>query len=256
MVLPKAWFALVRLRPDMNLLMTIAVLGATAIGEWFEAATVGFLFSCFHLRSRIVERFSGASCRCCFDGTSPPTARLQETQQEVPAESVAVGTVISVRPGERIPLDGRVVAGQSHVNQAPITGESVPVSKSVDEEVFAGTINGDGALQIRTTKAAKRNDTCQYHSNGGRSSITSGPIGAMGGDVCPYYTPLVMVLAVWFLSYRRSHLAECGTTGSTTPWCSWLLPVPGAGDLDTRLYRRSPRGCCTARRAREGRNLH
>jgi Cd2+/Zn2+-exporting ATPase len=197
-VLPKAWFALVRLRPDMNLLMTIAVLGATAIGEWFEAATVGFLFSV----SLALESWSVSRARravAALMELTPPTARLQETQQEVPAESVAVGTVISVRPGERIPLDGRVVAGQSHVNQAPITGESVPVSKSVDEEVFAGTINGDGALQIRTTKAASETTLANIIRMVGEAQSRRAPSEQWVERFARYYTPLVMVLAVLVL---------------------------------------------------------
>jgi Cd2+/Zn2+-exporting ATPase len=197
-VLPKAWFALVRRRPDMNLLMTIAVFGAIAIGEWFEAATVGFLFSV----SLALESWSVSRARravAALMELTPSTARLQETLQEVPAESVAVGTVISVRPGERIPLDGRVVAGQSHVNQAPITGESIPVAKSVDEEVFAGTINGDGALQIRTTKVASQTTLANIIRMVGEAQSRRAPSEQWVETFARYYTPLVMVLAVLVL---------------------------------------------------------
>jgi Cd2+/Zn2+-exporting ATPase len=197
-VLPKAWYSLVRVRPDMNLLMTVAVLGAIAIDEWFEAATVGFLFSV----SLALESWSVARARravAALMELSPPTARLKETQQEVPAESVSVGTVILVRPGERIPLDGRVISGQSHVNQSPITGESVPVSKSPDEEVFAGTINGDGALEIRTTKAAGETTLANIIRMVGKAQSRRAPSEQWVDKFARYYTPLVMLLAVLVL---------------------------------------------------------
>lgn len=197
-VLPKAWYSLVRVRPDMNLLMTVAVLGAIAIDEWFEAATVGFLFSV----SLALESWSVARARravAALMELSPPTARLKETQQEVPAESVSVGTVILVRPGERIPLDGRVISGQSHVNQSPITGESVPVSKSPDEEVFAGTINGDGALEIRTTKTAGETTLANIIRMVGEAQSRRAPSEQWVDKFARYYTPLVMLLAVLVL---------------------------------------------------------
>ena len=162
-VLPKAWNALRRLRPDMNLLMTIAVLGAIAIGEWFEGATVAFLFSL----SLTLESWSVGRARravAVLMDLTPLTARVRHPdgqEEEVPADRVEVGALLLVKPGERIPLDGRVVAGASEVNQAPITGESVPVPKEPGTEVFAGTINGDGALEVEATKRA--DDTTLAH---------------------------------------------------------------------------------------------
>ena len=155
LVVPRAWYALRALRPDMNLLMTIAVLGAVLIGEWFEAATVAFLFSV----SLALESWSVGRARRAVEALldlAPDTVRLvtPDGYREVPAERVAVGAGFAVRPGERIGLDGRVVAGVSSVNQAPITGESVPVLKEPGSDVFAGTINGEGALEIAATKVA------------------------------------------------------------------------------------------------------
>ncbi|WP_336072278.1 heavy metal translocating P-type ATPase [Nitratireductor rhodophyticola] len=153
-VLPKAWLAARRLSPDINLLMVIAVVGAVVIGEWFEAATVAFLFAL----SLTLESWSVGRARRAISALldlAPPTVSVRAddgTEKEVPAAEVAVGARFVVKPGERIPLDGRIVAGASSVNQAPITGESVPVAKEVDGEVFAGTINGDGALEIESTK--------------------------------------------------------------------------------------------------------
>ena len=155
-VLPRAFLAIRRLQPDMNLLMTISVLGAAAIGDWLEASTVAFLFSV----SLLLEKWSVGHARRAVEtllDLTPPMARLihQDGRQvEVSPEGIPVGATLLVKPGERIPLDGRVTQGHSEVNQAPMTGESLPVPKATGDIVFAGTINGDGALEIVTTKTA------------------------------------------------------------------------------------------------------
>ncbi|NLF32638.1 MAG: cadmium-translocating P-type ATPase [Planctomycetes bacterium] len=158
-VAPKAAWALRRLRPDMNLLMIVAVIGAMLIGEWFEAATVAFLFA----TALLLEHWSVERARNAIGALldlSPPTARVLHAEaggahaHEMPVGDVAVGSTIVVRPGERIPLDGVVTRGESSVNQAPITGESMPVAKAPGDEVHAGTINHDGALEFRTTRGA------------------------------------------------------------------------------------------------------
>ncbi|HLF55760.1 MAG TPA: heavy metal translocating P-type ATPase [Thermoanaerobaculia bacterium] len=155
-VAPKALAAARRLRPDMNLLMTIAVLGALAIGQWFEAATVAFLFAL----SLALEAWSVGRARHAVEALlklAPPVVRVVEadgSEREVAPAEVREGTRFRVRPGERIALDGLVVTGLSEADQAPITGESVPVAKAPGDEVFAGTINGRGALVVRSTKPA------------------------------------------------------------------------------------------------------
>ena len=156
-VVVKAWFAARNLRPDMHLLMTVAVIGAMAIGEWFEAATVSFLFAL----SLTLESWSVGRARRAIAALldlAPPTARVLRpdgTEAVVPVAEVRLGSRFIVPAGERIPLDGRVTEGASAVNQAPITGESVPVEKQPGAEVFAGTINGDGTLTIRATKTVE-----------------------------------------------------------------------------------------------------
>ncbi len=158
-VVVKAWYAARALRPDIHLLMVIAVVGAIAIGEWFEAATVTFLFTL----SLVLEGWSVGKARRAIASLldlAPPMVRLKVEaggESEVPAGDVPVGSLFVVRPGDRVPLDGRVSAGASTIDQAPITGESVPVAKEIGAEVFAGTINGDGALEVESTRAA--NDT-------------------------------------------------------------------------------------------------
>jgi len=155
-VLPRAWSSARRMQPDMHLLMTIAVAGAIGLGEWFEAATVAFLFAL----SLALEGWSVARARRAISALldlAPPTARVRRadgSEVELPAAEVPVGSRFIVKPGERLALDGRVVAGASGVNQAPITGESMPVAKQAGADVFAGTINGDGALEVESTRPA------------------------------------------------------------------------------------------------------
>jgi Cd2+/Zn2+-exporting ATPase len=154
-VVVKAWYASLRLRPDMNLLMTIAIIGAMAINEWFEGATVAFLFSL----SLTLESWSVGRARRAIAALldlAPPTVRVKRNGGEVsvPAAEAQLATRFIVRPGERIALDGRVVIGNSSVNQAPITGESMPVVKQPGGEVFAGTINGEAVLEIESTRLA------------------------------------------------------------------------------------------------------
>ena len=155
-VLPRAFLALRRVQPDMNLLMVISVLGAAWIGDWLEASTVACLFSI----SLLLEKWSVGHARRAVEtllDLTPPLARLLQSdgqQQEVPPEQVPVGSTLLVKPGERFALDGRVLQGSSFVNQAPMTGESLPVAKFPGDPVFAGTINGDGALEMQSTKTA------------------------------------------------------------------------------------------------------
>jgi Cd2+/Zn2+-exporting ATPase len=200
-VFPKAWRAAVNMRPDINLLMTVAVVGAAAIGEWFEAATVAFLFSV----SLVLESWSVGRARRAIAALmelAPPAARVRDVtgaETEVPPDQVEVGTIFIVRPGEKIPLDGRVVRGESDVNQAPITGESVPVEKSVDAEIFAGTINGNGTLEIECTKRAEDSTLANIIRMVGQAQSRRAPSEKWVEKFARVYTPVVMVIAVAIL---------------------------------------------------------
>ena len=197
-VLPKAWRAAAGLRPDMNLLMVVAVIGAAAIGEWFEAATVAFLFSV----SLLLESWSVGRARraiASLMNLAPPSARIRDEKgraKEVSPDEVGVGTIFIVRPGEKIPLDGNVVKGNSAVNQAPITGESVPVDKQKGSEVYAGTINGDGVIEIESTKVAKDTTLAKIIRMVGDAQSQRSPSEQWVERFARYYTPVVMVLAV------------------------------------------------------------
>ncbi len=149
-VVPKAFLAIKRLQPDMNLLMIIAMLGAIFIDQWFEGATVAFLFSV----ALLLEHWSVGRARRAVGALmdlSPTTAHVIG-EGERPAQEVKVGARILVRPGEKVPLDGVVEKGSTSINQAPITGESVPVSKEEGDTVYAGTINEEGAIECLVTK--------------------------------------------------------------------------------------------------------
>ncbi len=140
---------------DIDLLMLLAAIGAAILGEWAEGAFLLFLFSLAHSLEHYALGRARDSIRALAD-LAPPVARVQQgsTTVEVPVEQVKPGDLVLVRPAERIPVDGRIQFGKSGVNQAPITGESVPVDKVEGDEVFAGTVNGEGALTITTTRAA------------------------------------------------------------------------------------------------------
>lgn len=197
-VIPKAGFALRRLQPDMNLLMTLAILGAIGIGEWLEAATVAFLFAV----SLALEAWSVGRARravAALMSLSPPTARIMGPEGsliEVPPVQLQAGSEFVVMPGDRIPLDGQVLQGTSQVNQAPITGESIPVCKQPGDEVFAGTINGDGALDVKCTRPAADTTLAQIIRMVGAAQSRRAPSEQWVDKFARYYTPSVLVLAV------------------------------------------------------------
>lgn len=197
-VAPKGWRALRRLRPDMNLLMTVAVVGAMLIDEFFEAATVAFLFAL----SLALESWSVGRARraiAALMSLTPNTARVLRSdgsEEVVEVRQVAVGATVVVRPGDRFPLDGRITKGETTVNQAPITGESMPVAKSPGGDVFAGTINQDGAVEFVTTKPAEDTTLSRIIKMVGEAQSKRSPSEQWVEKFAHYYTPAVMILAL------------------------------------------------------------
>lgn len=196
-IVPKAWNAVRALRPDMNLLMTLAVIGAIVIGEWFEAATVAFLFSV----SLALESWSVGRARRAVEALldlAPPTARVirEGNVVELAPEDVEVGSRLIIRPGERVALDGIVREGVSHVNQAPITGESVPIVKEPGALIYAGTINGDGSLEAETTKPAEDTTLAHIIKMVGEAQRKRGPAEQWVERFAHIYTPGILGLAV------------------------------------------------------------
>jgi Cd2+/Zn2+-exporting ATPase len=214
-VLPKAWIALRRMRPDMNLLMVVAIAGAVFIGEWFEAATVSFLFAL----SLALEGWSVGRARRAIAALmqmTPPQARVVGTDRAetmIDVESVPIGSRLLIKPGERIPLDGTVCTGQTAVDQAPITGESMPVSKTVGDEVFAGTINQDGAIEIITSKTAGETTLAQIIRLVQDAQSKRSPSEQWVEKFARYYTPAVMCLAIAII------LIPPLLGGSWSQWC-------------------------------------
>lgn len=151
----KGFIAARRLRLDMNFLMSAAVIGAIIIGEWVEAGTVIILFAI----AQILESFSLDRSRQAIKGLmdlSPQTATIIKggLEKNIPVDEVEIGDIVLVKPGGRIPVDGKILSGTSSINQAPITGESLPVDKAIGDMVYAATINGEGALEIETGHVA------------------------------------------------------------------------------------------------------
>ncbi len=150
-----AFHALKERHFDTDLLMVMAALGAAALGDLAEGALLIFLFSLGHaLEERALEKARSA-IEALADLT-PKTAlvRRDGTEQEIPVEQLLLKDIVTVRPGTRIPVDGSILSGSSGVDQSPVTGESIPVDKSAGDSVFAGTINGEGALEVSVTRLA------------------------------------------------------------------------------------------------------
>jgi Zn2+/Cd2+-exporting ATPase len=182
---------------DINVLMVIAVAGAIALGEWTEAASVVFLFALAQLlESRAMDRARGA-IRALMD-LAPAEAIVQRDghHERIPVDDVRVGDTILVGPGEKVPLDGRVLAGDSYVNQAPVTGESLPIEKTSGDDVFAGTINGRGALDVIVTRLRRDSTLARIIHLVERAQTQRAPSQAFVDRFSRIYTPVVLALAV------------------------------------------------------------
>jgi len=196
-ILPKAWRALRRLRADINLLMVIAVVGASFIGEWVEAATVVFLFGVAEWLEGWAERRARRAVEALLE-IAPKVAAVNREGRfvEVSVEEVKVGEIVAVKSGMSIPLDGEIIAGESAVNQAPITGESVPVDKKKGDTVFAGTVNGEGSLEIRVTKPAGDTTLAKIIRLVKEAQEKKAPTQRFVDVFARYYTPAVTGIAL------------------------------------------------------------
>jgi Cd2+/Zn2+-exporting ATPase len=182
---------------DINVLMVIAVVGALAIGEWGEAASVVFLFAVAQwLEVRTMERARQA-IRALID-LAPQEALVKRHGHEhrVKVDEVLVGEEIIVRPGDKIPLDGMVVTGQSDVNEAPITGESLPVDKAPGQEIYAGTINGRGALEVRITRLRRDTRLARIIHLVEAAQAQRAPVQTFVDRFARIYTPAVIAVAL------------------------------------------------------------
>jgi Cd2+/Zn2+-exporting ATPase len=192
----KAWSAARVGTLDINVLMIVAAAGAAVLGDWAEAATVVFLFALAQaLEARTLERARN-EIRALMDLT-PADALVRDAagERRVPVDEVAIGALIVIRPGEKIPLDGDVVAGESAVNQAPVTGESLPKEKAPGDGVFAGTINGRGALDVRVTRLRRDTTLARIIHLVERAQAQRAPAQTLVERFARVYTPAVLALA-------------------------------------------------------------
>jgi len=193
----KGLLALKNLSLDMNFLMTIAVVGAAAIGEWDEGAVVIFLFSVAHLLEAFSLDKARNSIRKLMD-MSPKLALVNRDGREilVPVEDVTIGETVVVKPGSSIPVDGKICLGGSSVNQAAITGESMLVEKRVGDEVFAGTLNQQGALEVVVTKLWEDTELSRIIHLVEEAQAQRAPSQQFVDRFARYYTPIVVGGAV------------------------------------------------------------
>lgn len=177
-------------------LMTVAAVGAVIIDASEEAAVVVFLFLVGELLEGIATGRARASIRA-LASLMPKTALLEVdgTTKTVPAESLAVDAVVLVRPGDRVPADGIVLSGESAVDEAPVTGESVPKRKEEGDPVFAGTVNQEGVLRVKVTAAAADNTIARIIALVEEAQETKAPTERFIDRFSKYYTPGVMVVA-------------------------------------------------------------
>jgi Zn2+/Cd2+-exporting ATPase len=195
--------AALKLRLDVDFLMVVAALGAAALGDWAEGALLLFLFSLGHG----LEHFAMERARHAVEALGelmPRSARVRRTpasgsgalEQELPVGEVERGDVVIVRPGERLPVDGRLLAGQSAVDQSPVTGESLPAEKGPGDTVFAGTVNGNGALEIEVTKLAQDSTLSRVMAMVEEAQTQKSPTQLFTGRFTAIFVPAVLTVVV------------------------------------------------------------
>lgn len=192
-----AFYAIKSRSLDMNVLMVSAAIGAAFIGEWLEGATVVWLFAVGNaLQNRSIER-TRESIRGLIN--LAPSEALVKTGDQLmikPVEEIVVGDIIVIKPGEKIPLDGQVAAGISSVNQAPITGESMPVDKEKGDTVYAGTVNESGSLEVVVTKLVEDTTIAKIIHLVEEAQEKKAPTQAFIDRFAEVYTPVVFGLAL------------------------------------------------------------
>ncbi|MDF2680288.1 MAG: heavy metal translocating P-type ATPase [Brevibacillus sp.] len=192
-----AYYAIKSGSLDMNVLMSVAAIGAALIGEWLEGATVVWLFAIGNwLQTNSIEK-TRDSIRALMD-LAPAEAWVKQgaSMVRLPVEDVGVGDVIVVKPGEKVPLDGDILAGVSSVNQAPITGESIPVDKQAGDSVFAGSVNESGSLEVRVTRLVEDTAIAKIIHLVEEAQEKKAPTQAFVDKFAALYTPIVLVLAL------------------------------------------------------------
>lgn len=213
--LRKGWIALRSFTLNIYFLMSIAVIGAFVIGKWPEAAMVIFLFAV----AETIEALSLERARNAINALTalaPETAEVQagERWQERPVAAVAVGTRIRIRTGSRVPLDARVEAGQAALNQAPITGESLPVDRIVGDPLYAGSIVTDGVVEATVTATAGESTLARIAAAIQQAQSQRAPTQRFVDEFARYYTPAVVAFAI--------AMAVLGPLLTGGEWGEWI----------------------------------
>jgi Cd2+/Zn2+-exporting ATPase len=195
-VFPRGLRAAANRALDMNFLMSTAAVGALLIGEYAEAASVMFLFAVAQLLETASMDRARNAIRSLMEMAPARATVLRDGREiQIAAESVRVGERVIVRPGEKVPVDGTIVAGRSTLDQAAITGESIPVAKEARDEVFSGTLNGEGVLEIRSTRAPADTTLARIIQTVEEARATRAPSQAFVDRFARVYTPAVVGVA-------------------------------------------------------------
>lgn len=222
---------------DVDFLMLVAAIGAAVLGEWVEGALLLFLFSLGHA----LEHFAMERARNAIEALgklTPKVARVRRDNQEieVPVEELRVGDIAIVRSGDRISVDGKILQGRSTVDQSPITGESVPVEKAPGDGVFAGAINGEGALEVEVTKLAQDTTMARVIKMVEEAQTQKSPTQSFTDNFERIFVPIVLAtvvlaavlppLAGW-LPWKIAILRALSTLVAAAP-CALALATPAA----------------------------
>ena len=194
-VLKKAYVSIKTCSIDINTLMLIAIAGTLAIHEWLEGAAVVYVFSL----AEALQEFCMYKVQRTISGLmlkAPQVAILASTGECVPVEAVTIGTAIAIRPGELIPLDGEVVKGRAAVDESSVSGESVPVEKTVGSKVFSGTVNQNGYLEVETTSDSTTSTVSKVAQLVQEAQTSSARTEVAINRFAKYYTPAVVIVAV------------------------------------------------------------
>ena len=224
-------------RFDVEFLMLAGAVGAGFLGQWAEGAFLLFLFSLGHA----LEHYAMSSARNAIralGNLTPKVARVVRdgSEIEVPIETLRIGEIVVARAGDRVPVDGRVVSGQSSVDQSPITGESVPVGKDVGENVFAGTINGDGVLEIEVTKLSTDSTIARVQKMVEEAQSQKAPSQTFADKFERIFVPTILVVVVLaaivpplfnWLTWPAAFLRAISTLVAASP-CALALATPSA----------------------------